>query len=454
MHHRLLIILSRFDIATWKRCRLFVQMEISGKRPLEIYDYLMKTRKNHKKWDLEEVHEATLPILSKKAFQNELSRLTLAIESFISYEEFKQEKQYKDLLLRQYYLRYSDEKEWEQSFHKSIGRYNKQESISFFDQFDLIKILHQAYFGTHPIKKQYVIDILEQLYSSSESTLSAYGGYIKLILDHEKRITKNPQKELAIRDRVALDEVLFNKIEKLIKTYNTALLEDILRQVNEIESTSLESKIIIYGFLRAKLFKQIGKNPQTVPKQLMLRVIYKELEYMREAQIPVTPRRVYSTMTYLNYIEDIDKMKAIVERYSTQMSGSTLFELARTILMLATNRTPDAINHLNTIEVDSFKAKQSVRNLLVRAYSQYYDEVDFCLNEIKNFKIWLRSNKAKVSESSSKGILRSMDILVDMLKKKTPDKILAKIYQDEPLSGRMWLLKEVEKRYQIDTSLL
>jgi len=126
MHHRLLIILSRFDIATWKRCRLFVQMEISGKRPLEIYDYLMKTRKNHKKWDLEE----------KKAFQNELSRLTLAIESFISYEEFKQEKQYKDLLLRQYYLRYSDEKEWEQSFHKSIGRYNKQESISFFDQFD------------------------------------------------------------------------------------------------------------------------------------------------------------------------------------------------------------------------------------------------------------------------------------------------------------------------------
>jgi len=128
--HKSLKILSRFDIGTWKRCRSFVPIELPGQRPLEIYDYLMKTRKNPKKWDLVKI---------KKAFQNELSRLTLAIESFISYEEFKQEKQYKDLLLRQYYLRYSDEKEWEASFHKSIGRYNKQESISFFDQFDLIK---------------------------------------------------------------------------------------------------------------------------------------------------------------------------------------------------------------------------------------------------------------------------------------------------------------------------
>jgi hypothetical protein len=91
----------------------------------------MKTRNNPKKWDLEEIHKASLPTLTKKAFQNELSRMTLAIESFLSYEELKQEKQYKDLLLRQYYLRHSDHKEWEASFHRSLDNYNKQGRLSF-----------------------------------------------------------------------------------------------------------------------------------------------------------------------------------------------------------------------------------------------------------------------------------------------------------------------------------
>ena len=131
MHHRLLIILSRFDIATWKRCRLFVQMELSGHRPIEIYDYLMKTKSKTKKWEIDTIYSQTLKQLSKKSFQNELSRLTHAVESFLSYEELKQETQYKDLLLRQYYLRHGDHKSWEANFYKAISRYNKQEHISF-----------------------------------------------------------------------------------------------------------------------------------------------------------------------------------------------------------------------------------------------------------------------------------------------------------------------------------
>ena len=51
------------------------------------------------------------------------------------------------------------------------------------------------------------------------------------------------------------------------------------------------------------------------------------------------------------------------------------------------------------------------------------------------------------------GLIRSMNILTDILKKKPVGGILKKIREDEPVSGRLWLLKEVKKRYRVDTSL-
>jgi len=455
MQHRLLIILSRFEIARWKRCRLFVQMELSGNRPIEIYDYLMKTKSKSQKWEIDTIYGHTLKELSKKSFQNELSRLTYAVEGFISYEELKQEKQYQDLLMRQYYLRHNDEKEWKSSFLKSIDRYNKQEHISFMDQYDLIRVLHQAYFNTHPIKKAYVIDILEQLKHTSESTLTAYQSYIDLILHHENSISQNPQSVLPIRDKSPFNSELFELIRQLYSCYNDELMTEIMSTIDELGGKAEpEIVIITLGLIREILFKQTGTHGLSETTSQIAAIMIREFNFMERANITVTAHKIYRLITYLDYIDDREQTNEILDRYRSRLSQEPYYQLSMATLMMSSGNADEAISLLNRINMNTKSLKYLVRNKLIRAYSVHYDQVDFCLDEIQKFKKWIRINRQLMSERVEIALIRSMNILSDILKNKPVDGILKKIREDEPVSGRMWLLKEVKKRYQVDTSLV
>ena len=454
MHHRLLRILSRFDIATWKRCRLFVQMELSGNRPIEIYDYLMKTKSKTQKWEIDNIYSHTLKELSTKSFQNELSRLTHAVESFLSYEELKQETQYKDLLLRQYYLRHGDHKSWEANFHKAISRYNKQEHISFMDQYDLIRVLHQAYFNTHPIKKAYVIDILEQLKQTTESSLSAYQSYIDLILHHENSISQDPQSVLPISDKSPLNQEFFDSIKQLQLSYCEELMMEVISAIDGLDGTAdPEIVIVSLGLITEILFKEAGIHGLSETTSKITIVMLKELDAMEQANITITSNKIYRLITFLAYVDNTEQMIEILARYHVSMSHEPYYQLSEALLMITQGDFSKAISHLNKIELVSIQLKRTTRNQLIRAYSMHYDQVDFCLDEIQKFKKWIQNNRQLMSDRVEIGLIRSMNILSDILKNKRVDGILNNIREDKPLSGRMWLLKEVKKRYRVDASL-
>ena len=454
MHHRLLTILSRFDIATWKRCRLFVQMELSGNRPIEIYDYLMKTKSKTQKWEIDMIYSHTLKQLSKKAFQNELSRLTHAVESFISYEELKEENQYKDLLLRQYYLRHGNHKSWEANFYKAISRYNKQEHISFMDQYDLIRVLHQAYFNTHPIKKAYVIDILEQLKYTSESTLTAYRSYIDLILNHENSISQNTQSILPITDKSSFNKEFFDSIRRLYTSYSEELMTSVMSAIDELDgNVDPEIAIVSLGLVTEILFKETGSHGLSETTSKIAAVMLKEFNCMERANIMVTSQKIYRLITYLNHVDNSYKMVEILDRYKASKSHEAYYQLSIATLMISRGDADEAISLLNKIDMSTKSLKYVVRNKLIRAFIMHYDQVDFCIDEIQKFKKWIRKNKNLMSSKTEIGLISSMNILTDILKKKPVDGILKKLREDQPVSGRMWLLKEVKKRYQVDTSL-
>ncbi len=452
-NHKLLNILWRFDIKTWKRCRLFVEMELSGQRPLEIYDYLMRTRNNPNKWVLDMIHRNSIAELNKKSFQNVLSRLTQSVESFICYRELKKEPQQKNTLLRQYYLRHSDYKEWENNFYKALDRYNKQETVSFHDQFDLIRILHQSYFNTHPIKKAYSIDILRRLRQLSQSTQEEYQSYVDIVLNYTEIATKNPQLLLPLQSKATLNTELFHDINSLMKKYNSDLAEDIILRFDSIgPSIDLEIRIVISGLLREILLAQLLREGQNKTAELAVKVMFKELEYMEEKEIPINPGKIYRLINCLNYIGDIDSMEMILNKYESQMAGKDVYEISQAHLLIAKNMVAEAITRLLNIQAYKFKTKQRVKTALIRAYSQYYDQPEFCLSEIKKYKNWIKANNTLLSEIVQIGTTRSVNILEEILKNHDVTLILNKIHEKRPLSSRRWLLKEVERRYQIDTS--
>ena len=429
-------------------------MELSGNRPIEIYDYLMKTKSKTQKWEIDNIYSHTLKELSTKSFQNELSRLTHAVESFLSYEELKQETQYKDLLLRQYYLRHGDHKSWEANFHKAISRYNKQEHISFMDQYDLIRVLHQAYFNTHPIKKAYVIDILEQLKQTTESSLSAYQSYIDLILHHENSISQDPQSVLPISDKSPLNQEFFDSIKQLQLSYCEELMMEVISAIDGLDGTAdPEIVIVSLGLITEILFKEAGIHGLSETTSKITIVMLKELDAMERANITITSNKIYRLITFLAYVDNTEQMIEILARYHVSMSHEPYYQLSEALLMITQGDFSKAISHLNKIELVSVQLKRTTRNQLIRAYSMHYDQVDFCLDEIQKFKKWIQNNRQLMSDRVEIGLIRSMNILSDILKNKPVDGILNNIREDKPLSGRMWLLKEVKKRYRVDASL-
>ena len=145
-------------------------------------------------------------------------------------------------------------------------------------------------------------------------------------------------------------------------------------------------------------------------------------------------------------------MLEILERYEVSMSQEAYYQLSMATLMMSRGNTDEAISLLNRIDMSTKSLKYIVRNKLIRAYSMHYDQVDFCLDEIQKFKKWIRNNRQLMSDRVEIGLIRSMSILTDILKRKPVDGILLRIREDQPLSGRMWFLKEVKKRYHVDTS--
>ena len=323
------------------------------------------------------------------------------------------------------------------------------------DQYDLIRVLHQAYFNTHPIKKAYVIDILEQLKYNSESTLTAYRSYIDLILHHENSISQNPQSVLPITDKshqFSMD--FFDLIKRLYLGYNDELMTEIMSNIEGLDGTADPEIIIVsIGLITEILLKQAVIHGLSDTTSKIATIMMMELNYMERANITVNSKKVYRLITYLNYVDDTEKMLEVLDRYRTRMSQRPYYQLSMATLMMSRGDMDEAISQLNRIDMSTKSLKYIVRNKLIRAYSMYYDQIDFCLDEIQKFKKWIRNNRQLMSDRVEIGLIRSLNILTDILRNRPVDGVLRKIREDQPLSGRMWLLKEVEKRYLIDTSL-
>ena len=322
------------------------------------------------------------------------------------------------------------------------------------DQYDLIRVLHQAYFNTHPIKKAYVIDILEQLKQTTESSLSAYQSYIDLILHHENSISQDPQSVLPISDKSPLNQEFFDSIKQLQLSYCEELMMEVISAIDGLDGTAdPEIVIVSLGLITEILFKEAGIHGLSETTSKITIVMLKELDAMEQANITITSNKIYRLITFLAYVDNTEQMIEILARYHVSMSHEPYYQLSEALLMITQGDFSKAISHLNKIELVSIQLKRTTRNQLIRAYSMHYDQVDFCLDEIQKFKKWIQNNRQLMSDRVEIGLIRSMNILSDILKNKPVDGILNNIREDKPLSGRMWLLKEVKKRYRVDASL-
>ena len=229
---------------------------------------------------------------------------------------------------------------------------------------------------------------------------------------------------------------------------------EVISAIDGLDGTAdPEIVIVSLGLITEILFKEAGIHGLSETTSKITIVMLKELDAMERANITITSNKIYRLITFLAYVDNTEQMIEILARYHVSMSHEPYYQLSEALLMITQGDFSKAISHLNKIELVSIQLKRTTRNQLIRAYSMHYDQVDFCLDEIQKFKKWIQNNRQLMSDRVEIGLIRSMNILSDILKNKPVDGILNNIREDKPLSGRMWLLKEVKKRYRVDASL-
>lgn len=451
MSHRIFKILSRFNIGEWKQCRLFVEMELTGHRPLEIFDYLMKTRKKSTDWTMDEIHHQSIANLSKKSFLNEVSRLTAAVENYLSYKELQRNPQLGKLLLRKYYLHNKDESEWESSFKKSIEKFNDQKSTSYKDQFLLIQILHQAYHNTHPYKNDHIIGILEQWKLETKDTFSSYQNYIDLIDLHENYISKNVQKNITLKKVSSIPKpFIFDLLKRAYTDNNDQHHSEILEYLNKNEDViDLEILTVVYGIFKKILTAHLLRTGNPSSAQFLYQISQKEIELIHTLELPLSPDKILSVFRILQFLDNLPEMDKLIIQYKDEFKDNPYYLFCLSIWQLSHNQLEQGINTLNTIISESINVKLNVRRYLIRAYCSYYDETEFCLDEIKKFKLWLTYNENYISHSTYQAERNFLSLLKMILRNESINSIRKSMEEFEYLSNRIWIYKEIKRRYKV-----
>ncbi len=445
-NHKILRYLSRYSIAEWKSCRLFVQMETKGKYPLAIYDALYISRSKSSQWNLEKIHAQQLSGISKKSFLNELSKLTLSVEAYLSYQESKSAPLHQRYFLYQYLLKQKEDDLFEKSFFKTIRELQKDESISINKNMAILKLLHQAFFSNHPIKVKYGSDLLAQIKSICTNTFEAYTESIDLTTDHFNSITKDYQKPLgqgSIASEIPLD--LFDLTESLLTSYDPGQSAQIISLFLSIENQlDAMTMATLTGLLKKVYYHEIYYSDDPHLKSALSSIL--DIEYRSITERLGYPMNPVAISKYINaYISQgkIVEAKEIFDQYLAiypdhQMDNHILISTAQ--IAIYEKEYDKAIQLLSSINAESIGL-----NIRVKAYTlicqmiKEQDNYDFLHAQITNFQAYIRYNKEKISQLNIDGHLGFGKVLQAIIDHKPADEIYSHLSERIAISSRSQL---------------
>lgn len=442
---KLISILKSFDQPEWKdfRCYLLYKNPRNPKI-LHLYDYIRKYKNNikSKKLDIEEARTSIpLGLMTRKNFQNAMSRLSIIVEEYLVVQSVLSDKIETDYRLFQ---NYNDRNLFSLANNKVksvTDRWNNSEELDLIKINYILKIQHSQYFSENPIKyEKGNLVALKNILKSFNDFNFIYSEFYRYAIESTSSRTQYDPKEfetMGQSDKFITNEIskILVNLNKLRKTNDQVSFQYLFEKLQSNNKMSSDLKVMIFGECEAFLTNIIMKgqseiNANTILNLYQLGISSGILLYKNALSI-VTFHNILSTACFL---EEFDWADEYVKNYINlvplkEREESLIF--ANIKIHFGKWEYEKALTLLTTSELNNFGLKVQSRWYSLVIYYITFDNIDFLDSQISNFNQFFYYNKKRVSFRNFDGSLN-----------------LAKIFRSAVNYGKQFDLEAEKEKYE------
>lgn len=420
---KLFKILKSFSDTEWRDFRKFlIYKNHRNSKTLHLYDYIKRNSHDltSKKLHIDEARTSVkLGLMSRKSLQNVMSTLTIIIEEYLVLQSVLADKIETDYKI---FENYNNRNLYGLANNKADSlkkQWNNSKELDLRKVDYLLKIQHSQFFSENPIKYQKGNMALRDLCKSFNDFNFIYQEFYNYAIDKDNSIKRNNPIELkstGLSDKYLIEEIskILININELNRTKNNdsfQYLYDKLKSNNEISS---DLKALIFGICESYLTNLIVKGQSTYNANTILHLyqlgISNGILLYNNALATIRFSNILSVACYL---EEFDWAEDYVESYINLVPYTERAEsliLAKVQIHFGKWEYEDALNYLNTSDLNNFQHKIQSRWYSLVIYFITFDNLDFLDSQMSSFTQFFYYNKKRMSHRNFDGSLNLVKI--------------------------------------------
>jgi len=415
---KLFKILKSFDENEWKDFRNFlIYKNHKNSKSLHLYDYIKRNSHdfNSKKFQIDEARTSIkLGLMTKKGIQNEMSKLTLIIEKYLVIQSVLEDQLEIELRIFQ---NYNDRNLYGLANNKAKllkDKWNNSKELDLKRVNALLRMQHTLFFSENPYKKDKGNLVLETLFQSFNDFNSIYNELYTYAID--KYISIKLTDASAFEDQTLSNNYLImeistilDNINKLNNSNNSESFQYLYNKLKSNSEMSSELKSLIFGVCESYLVNLIakgqGKNHADNTLDLYRLGLNTGIILFNNSLSSVKFQNILSIACLVeefewaeNYVKNYINLIPNKEREENQV-------LAMVQIYFGKWKYEDAINLLNTSDLNNFLIKVQSRCYSLVIYFIIFDNLDFFESQISSFTQFFYYNKKRLSQRNFNGSL-------------------------------------------------
>lgn len=420
MHNsKLFKVLRSLSNQEWISLKKYIDKDSLSPQVKQLFAYLFqrKAKLDSKVMSIDYVRTKYFENMTKKNFQNMMSKLGTATEDFLILKHLKEDRY--EWEVRRFQV-YNDRNIYGLADKQAailIDGWSKSEPLDFNLFTYLTRIYHTQFLSENPIKYKKGNTILKELIITLNNMNLVMSDYYDFILENALSISLVENKELSI-DPI-LSDSLSSKLLPIIS--NLRKLSDQDNSLREVafdylfdvlvsdSSISKELKTVIYElcdqYLRHKISQENNKRELLKLFQLFDFGTQQGLVLYNNAMSRYKFQNIIAIACILEKFDWVTNFIKNNINFLPELEKKENMKFAEIQILFCQNEFDEIISIINSSSFNLFGLKLQSRWYLISCYFITFDKIDFINAQINGFIQFLYYNEKRISKKIYEGVL-------------------------------------------------
>jgi len=409
-------LLSTLKDKEWLELRDFIHYKKATPQLTTLYSYIFQRRKNldSKVMTIDYIINRKFTGLSRKNFQNMMSKLTIIIEEYLVIQNVLN-----DQLETEYriFQNYNDRNLYGLANNKARllkRKWNNSKELDLKKVDSLLRLQHSQYFSENPIKYDKGSHVLEDLYKSFNDFNFIHKQFYEYAIDKAISIRQNTPGDF--NNAQLSEEYLTKEISKILSNINllnqksdSNSFQYLYKKLNSNTEMSSELRSLIFGVCETYLVNLIAKGETKNHADNTLNLyrlgLNTGLILFNNSLSSIKFQNILSIACLLKEFEWAnDYVNTYIDLIPKKEREENLV-LAQVQIYFAKWQYEDALNLLNTSDSNNFLVKVQSRCYALVIYFIIFDNIDFFESQRNSFTQFFYYNKKRISQRNLNGSL-------------------------------------------------